>query len=312
MPDTPLLLADLLTLNTAGLADYEAREVLDDAPLLRAMYSEVASNGTVHRYLKQTGVPVVGFRTPTAGRDHSKSTDTAVSIDLKLLDASFNVACAIADGHVRGAEALLQREAIRHLKQALKHMEKTLIYGTANDAAGFSGLIQATGIDALADPMVINAGGAANRTSVYFIRTAPDDTACTLIAGNDGDIAIGETVRQLVDDGTGKKLFVYATQIEAWMSAKLGTAYDVARIANIGTAANTTLTDAMLSDCLATIPEEFQNNLLIVMNRRSRGQLQKSRTSYHPLGQPAPLPTEWEGFPIITTSSITNAETAVA
>ena len=44
------------------------------------------------------------------------------------------------------------------------------------------------------------------------------------------------------------------------------------------------------------------------MNGRSREQLRNSRTATNANGTPAPLPTEWEGIPIIRTASITNDE----
>jgi hypothetical protein len=45
------------------------------------------------------------------------------------------------------------------------------------------------------------------------------------------------------------------------------------------------------------------------MNGRSREQLRNSRTATTANGTPAPLPTEWEGIPIIRTASIANDET---
>ena len=46
----------------------------------------------------------------------------------------------------------------------------------------------------------------------------------------------------------------------------------------------------------------------ILMSRRSRGQLQRSRTTYSPTGSPSPLPTEYEGIPIIVTDAIRDTE----
>ena len=40
----------------------------------------------------------------------------------------------------------------------------------------------------------------------------------------------------------------------------------------------------------------------------ARERFRGSRTATNPAGNPAPLPTEWEGIPIIRTASIVNSE----
>jgi len=46
----------------------------------------------------------------------------------------------------------------------------------------------------------------------------------------------------------------------------------------------------------------------IFMNGRSREQVRSGRTATNPAGTPAPLPTEWEGIPIVRSASIVNSE----
>ena len=312
MADSLLGLSDLLVINDQNLADLEVSDLLDDAPLLAALAAETASNGTLHSYVKETAAPVVGFRAANTGRDLSHSTDTAVTITLKILDASFQIDKALADAYMKGGPAgLIARELKRHLKAAFAAAELQIVNGVGADAGGFVGLTGASTIDALADGMVYNATGATALSSVYLIRTTPEGNDVTLIAGNDGQLNVGETVEQLVKDGDGKSYPAYTTSVLGWLGLQIGSAQSVGRIANVGAAAGKTLTDAMLGEALSLFPSSRQPNL-IVMNRRSRKQLQLSRTATNATGAPAPRPTEYEGIPILTSEAVLNTETAVA
>jgi hypothetical protein len=85
----------------------------------------------------------------------------------------------------------------------------------------------------------------------------------------------------------------------------------LARICNIGIAAGKTLTDALIYAALATFPSNRPPSVM-VMNKRSLYQLRASRTATNPTGNAAPIPTEVEGIPIISTDSVRLDETAVA
>lgn len=312
MPDSLRTLAEMVTLNDMNLSDAGASDVFNDAPVLARLHAIEASNGTNHKYLKESAAPVVGFRAINAGRDHSKSQDVLVEIALKLLDFTHKTDQALADSYTRGgAAAYLERENARHLRAALQLFERAIFYGTGVDAEAFSGLIAATPIATLAGGMVVNATGAAVRSSVYMIRTTTDERNVCAIGGNGGRFNVGEAFTQLVSDGTGKQYPAYVVPASGWLGVQVGSAKSIARIANLGTANGTTLTDALLSQCFELFPEEAPPTL-IVMNARSRGQLQRSRTTYSPTGSEAPIPQEWNGIPIVCTGSISNAETAVA
>lgn len=309
MADTYLGLTELLKIADMNLADLNVTDLLQDAPLLAALAAGPASNGTQHKYLKETGAPVVGFRAVNAGLENSVSADTLVTITLKILAASFTCDKALADSFPKGAQAWLAREGLRQLKAAFAGAEGQLLYGVGADAAGFVGLADATTLDGLADAMVVNAAGttAATGSSVFLIRTNADGNDCTLIAGNDAKIDVGETVVQRVEDGTGKHYPAYFTPIEGWLGLQIGSAYSVGRIANLTADANKGLTDALIYDALAKFPASRQPNV-IAMNRRSLAQLRKSRTATNVTGAPAPRPTEVEGIPIVVTDQIKSTE----
>lgn len=309
MADNIATLADLVVINDQRVADIDVSDIIDGAPVLAALFADVASDGTIHRYLKETGAPVVGFRDPDEGRAHSKSTDELVSINLKVLDASFHVIKVLADAYSKGPDAMIAREAKRHLRAAFALAEKQIFNGL--DAKGFSSLISE--LSYIGHPMVYSAGGSTALTSVWMLRSTPDLAGVTVITGRDGNIDIAETFVQFIEDANQKKLAAYMTPIEGWLGLQVGNAYSVARAANIdaGGSGGHPLDDDMLSELFALFPED-QPPTHIVMNKRSRKQLQQSRTATSPSGAPAPWPTEWEGIPIISTASITNTETAVA
>lgn len=313
MADNFQTLADLIKIDTAGVSDIDVSDLLNKAQIISLLAAGTASNGTQHQYLKETGAPVVGFRDVNVGHDTSKSDDTLITIALKILSANTMVDKALADAHKKGPGALVARESRRHLKQAFFEAEKQMIYGTGNLADGFDGLVDNATVSSLAGEMVINAGGTTINTasSIWFIVTNDDESDVTVITGRDGQIDIDDTIVTKHVDGTGKSYPVYYTPIEGWLGMQVGSKYSVGRIVNVTEDAGKGLTDDLLSKMLELFPSD-KVPAMIGMSRRSRGQLQRSRTTYSPTGMPAPLPAEYEGVPIVTAESISNVEALVA
>lgn len=311
MADTFQTLAHLVKINDQNLADIELSDILDDAPLMRALAADVASNGTDHKYVKETTAPVVGFRAVNVGRENKKSDDTLVTINLKILDASFAVDKALAVSYRRGAEAYVAREARRHLKAAFFKAEQQFINGTDADSDGFNGLSDALG---LANAMTYDATGSTADTgsSVYLVRTNADGVDCTAITGNDGMIDMGDTVEQAIEDRANNGRFTgLYTGIEGWLGLQVGSAYSVGRICNLTAQAGKGLTDDMIYEALSLFPASRQPNLL-AMNRRSLKQLRTSRTATNQTGAPAPRPTEVDGIPVVVTDAILSTEAILA
>lgn len=308
MADDLMTLADLATLNDQNAADMGATDIFNAAPLLSVLHATTASNGTTHQYIKETGAPVVGFRAANTGRDHSKSADQLVTITLKILDATFHKDKAIADAYMKGgAPALMAREAKRHLRAGLRKAEEQLINGA--DVAGFSGMKDE--LNALAHAMVISAGGSAvgAQSSVYAVRTTSDEANVCAVMGQNGNITIGEFHEQAIADSTGKLFDAYVQSILAWLGMQIGGVKSMARLANAG--ADGALNDSKMSDLFELFPEEAPPTHF-VMNMANLGRLRKSRTATNATGAEAPYPTEWNGIPIITTSSILSTEAVVA
>ncbi|MBX3444261.1 MAG: hypothetical protein KF774_17800 [Planctomyces sp.] len=310
MSNTFSTLTDLAKINDRSIADLEISDLLDDAPFFKHLAAEPSSNGTEHKYTKETGAPVVGFRAPNVGRDLSKSTDTLVTLQLKILDAGFAVDKAVADAYRGGPEAWIAREGRRHIKAAFAKGEGSILNG--DSGASFDGLRQA--MPYLDTPGVVNAAGntANQQSSIYLVRTNGDGNDVTLIGANQGgdgiDIAMGETVVQVMPDGSGKPLPMYYTPVSTWLGLQVGGKYSIVRIANIGAA--TAVDDDMIYAALAEFPTGRQPNL-ILMNRQHLKKLRQSRTATNATGAPAPRPADVDGIPIIVTDFLTQTEPVV-
>ena len=307
-------LAGLVQMNDQNLADLDMSDLLDDAPLLKFLLAVGASNGTDHKYLKQTVASSNAFRAVGAGLTKTPSQDQLVTDTLKILDGSFSVDKALADAYTKGgAEAFMARELKRTMKQRMFEAESQVINGVNNDAGGFIGLRDDTQLDALADEMVVEAatpGAGVNlQSSVYFLREGIDDVA--VIAGNDGRFDVAEEatiIEKAVNPGTDNKVFpAYYIAICGYLGFQIGAARSAARLCNI----QGTLTDDDLYEALALFPSARQANV-IAMNRGSLKALRASRTAVNPTGSPAPMPTNLDGIPIIVTDSITQIEAVVA
>lgn len=307
MADDMFVLADFVG-DALDLSPAQVTDLSLAAPFLTALPMVTSSNGTNHKYMKETGAPVVGFRAVNAGRELDSSVDTVVSLDLKVLDFSWAVDYALAKAWRKGgAPALIAREGLRHLKAALFQFEKQIFYGTGNDSGGFAGLLDNAQFDALADGMVVNAAGSTANTasSVWLVTASPD--ACCSVMREGNPIELGETVVIDMLDGSSKHYPAYYTPASTWCGLQIGGAFDIVRIANLTEDSGKGLTDDLIYTALSKFPGG-RVPTHIVMNRRSLAQLRKSRTATNATGTPAPIPREVEGIPILVTEAITSTE----
>jgi len=310
-------LAGLIVLNDKNNDDIEVSNLLEDAPLMQTLFAKEASNGTQHKYVRQTVASASAFRAVNTGLLKTFSQDEQITDTLVNLDGSFYVDVAIADGFSAGPEAYIQRELVRTMRQRLFSLEQQVLLGVGADANGFIGLADDTTLDASSDAQVVQpatpGAGSAN-TSVWLLRSGDDD--CSVIMGNGGEVVVGETIVQAVYEDTTtdlKSYPAYYTPVSAYAGFQLGGTYSAARLCNINTASpvsTTALTDEDIYGALALFPAGRQPNT-IVMNRTALQMLRNSRTAVNATGAPAPRPTEVEGIPIVVTDAITNAEATI-
>lgn len=305
MPDSYLTTSDVAHFNKTDM-DILVSDVLDDAPFLSVLAARTVL-GNTFKYTKITGNAAAGFRDVNDGVENTKSTYTSITLDLKVLDASFGVDVAAAQSDERGLEHLMAIEGLAHLRQAMAEVEQQIFYGTANDAKGFVGFAGQSNLNNIADAQVVNATGttASTGSSVYLVRTG--DADCQVLWGQSGMIEIGE--RQIVEragSATGR-FPAYYHPIVGWCGLKIGSVHSVVRIANLTEDSGKGLTDALLSRAMQIFPASRGPNY-VVMNRRSLGQLQRSRTATNPTGAPAPFPQEAFGVPIVVTDQLSSTE----
>ena len=309
MPHNYPTLADLVA-DRFQLADDLASDLLNDAPFLRMLPMVEASDGTVDRYPKKVGEPVVGFRTVSTGRDMSKGSTIEMVAALALLDWTSELPTAQA--HANRKLSPMQHvmdHALEHLAAALSAYEKQVFNGKiAGDAVGFDGFLDTETLGNSDSEMVVNAGGTAvgAATSVYAVRLG-DGAVKGVRKGYGEAFEVGETVVSKIDDGTGKTLPGYYTPGEAWLGLRMGSKFSVGRICNITDQDNHRLDDQLISKLLAKFPAG-KGATHLVMNRDAQQMLQASRTATNPTGAPAPFPETAYKLPITTTDSITSTE----
>ena len=300
---------DLLQLADGNISDIDVSDLLEETPLLKAMSSIVASNSTSHEWLKKTAAPAAGFRAINDGVENTKATYTKITQALKLFDAGFDIDMGLLKAE--GGEALKRREAIDHLTAAFVGMESQIIYGTDSDAVGFNGFADLSSVDAVADEMVVDAGGttASTASSVWAIRLG--ESAVSAVYGLGGQIEIGQEYSVLRSGSVTGSYDAMRTPILFYGGLQVATNYDLGRIANVTEDAGKGLTDDLLSELIGKFPAGRAPNV-IAMSRRSLRQLQQSRTATNPTGSPAPFPSDAFGVQLVATDQISDTEAILA
>jgi hypothetical protein len=308
-------LAGLVQFNDKNLADLNVTDLLQDAPLLSIMAAQPASNGTLHKYLKQTTASSAAFRAALNGITKVNSADTLVEDTLKIVDASFDTDVALANSYKGGKDAWLQMELMRSMRQVFSYVEKQIFYGAGNDANGFAGLADNAQLDALGDAMVINAGGSNSntQTSVFILRHSLEDVC--FILGNNGNFVVEEEPTIIRQAGSSSGFYpAYFVPVTGYAGFQIGSAFSAARIANVemqSLDSTTALTDDHIYAGLSKFPAGRGPNV-IVMNRNASRLLRQSRTACNPTGAPAPFVNAVENVPIIVTDSIKSTEAVVS
>lgn len=278
--------------------------------------------GTSYKTGIRTGLPTVAFRAANEGQTPSKSTFRQMLIEAFIAGGQIEVDKAVADANEDGAAALQAIEASGVMQAAMRTIGSQIWYGVTNDAKGFPGLKAATpfgGTTAAGDALTVDAVGttATTASSVYMVKFGLKDV--TLIGGNNKAWQLDEfTVQQIVAANSGK-MTAYVAGLTAWIGLQVGNENAVRRLANVTADSTKTCTDAKLTSLLATFPVGHVPDA-IFMSRRSRSQLQASRTvtlqgqgTTRPNQElVAPIPTSFEGIPIVATDSILNTDTIEA
>ena len=309
-------------LDVAKLRGNDATVGLIEANIKAAPEAELfpfrTIRGTSYKTGIRTGLPTVGFRNANEGQTPTKSTFEQKIIEAFIFGGQNEIDKAVADADERGAEYLKALEASGVTLAAMRAIGSQIWYGTTQDAKGFPGLKAATvfgGTTQNGDPLTINATGstASTASSVYAVKFGEQDV--TLIGGNDSAFTLGEwMIQQIVTSGTAK-MTAHVNALTAWIGLQVAHENCVRRICNLTAQTGKGLTDPLLALLLDSFPIGFKPDA-IFMSRRSRSQLQASRTvALYGQGptrpnQPtiAPIPTEYDGIPLVASDSILNTD----
>ena len=305
MADDYYTSAEIITFNESDLS-FDISDVLNRAPLIRRL-SAFAVDGTQLKMVKKTADPSVGFRLLNDGVENDVADYTQVTVDLAIADASFNVDIAAAEGYRLGPAAFLALQMRNHMEAMMFKIEQELIYGANTN--GFASL--ADELDAVADATVISAGGttASTGSSVWAIKTGMNDTQ--IAWGNQGVIEAKDTTIIRTAGSSSGHFGSYWTPVTGYCGLIYGSAWSAGRLANITEDSGKGLTDDLISQLLEKFPAGRGPDML-VMSRRSLGQLQRSRTSYSPTGQPATIPESAFNIPIILSDAVSNTEALIS
>lgn len=290
-------------------------EVLTSAPEARIFPMRTIS-GTSYQTLKRTGLPTTGFRTANAGIAASKSTYTNELVQTYLFGGTITCDVAVANAAEDGPDAVKADEASGVMKSALIELGKQIWYGVSEDSLGFPGLKAFT---AAGSTYTLDATGTTGSTasSVYAVKFG--NQGVQLVAGRGNAFSLGDWFEQLVLDGNNLPYRAYCNTLEGWIGMATASSYCVGRIYNLTADSGKGLTDALLNTLEAKFPVGVVPDAYF-MSRRSRSQLQNSRTAtaVYAMGMRrqsdgtdivAPLPTaSASGIPIYATDSILNTD----
>jgi hypothetical protein len=271
--------------------------------------------GTSFDTFKRTGLPTVGFRNANEGVTPSKSTLTRGSVLCSILGGAIQCDKAVAQAFEDGSAAFEMIEADGVMKAALQAIGRQVFYGVTTDAKGFPGM-KAFTPKATATACVSSGGSDAGvQSSVYAVVFG--EKFAQLVLGNEASIDLSDFRDESFLDGEGKLVPGRVGDLTGWIGLALNHADCVKRLCNVGADTETgdTCSDSKLADLLDLFPVGVVPNA-IFMSRRSRKQLQKSRTvtlsgqGKDRPNQPiiAPTPQDYEGIPIIATDSILNTD----
>ncbi len=304
---TQLTLLDVA--KEAGTIGQLVEENLRYSPEL-SVFPTRSITGRNYKTFVRTAFPDVGFRTANDGHTPGKSTFEQRFFETYLFGGVIQFDKAIVQGRMSDWE---MKESNGVVKNALLKLGSQIWYGTTTDSKGFPGIKAVT---ALGGPIVLDATGntSSTQSSAYFVKFGEDDA--TLILGEGGMLALDPFENQLIDGITaGTKIPGRVSSMTAWAGLQVGNVNCVGRIANLTVAVP--LTDSLISQLLEKFPVGYTPDAIFI-NRRSRGQLQRSRSVVlqgqgkgdigSTSGLVAPLPTEAFGIPIITTDSILSTD----
>jgi hypothetical protein len=305
-----LTLLDIAKSNGSDAVVGLIEESLSAAPEMK-MFPARTIKGTSYKTLIRTGLPTVGFRNANEGFAASKSTYATKNVEAYILASRLVCDIAVLAAGEDSPEVYKAREAAGVMEQALREIGSQIWYGTATDAKGFPGLKAICDSSMLVDA---NGSSASTGSSVWAVKFG--DQFVQLVFGNNTTFDLSDWRTESVLDSGGSNSFpAEVADLTTWVGLQCVNKYACGSIYDRTADSGKGLTDSLMADLLGKFPVGVRPDAFF-MSRRSLSQLQKQRTvtlfgnakTRPDQGVIAPLPTEYDGIPIVATDSITNTE----
>ncbi len=282
----------------SGFAYPLIEESMQHAPELNTVPAS-PMNGDTMTLTVRTDLPTVAFRKYNEGTARSKSKFETRVFQAMPLSHQIGVDKELADNQVdRGR--FLQSHAAAVMEAKLRLISSQFYYGVNADANGFPGLIAQTNSGAT---HVVDATGSSAKSSVWLLGLGPEKIEFLLPNGRTATLEPDWKV-ETIEDADGDPYQAYVNWLNGSIGLRVANKNSAVRIKNLGTAAGKTLTDALLYQALELADELKFMPTHIFMRGRSLEQLRASRTATNAKGDPVPMPTDWNGIPIIRTQGL--------
>lgn len=261
--------------------------------------------GTSYKTLVRTALPSVGFRRANQGTARTKSRYEERTVETYIMNPRWGVDKAVAARSEDGWQALLADEAEAHVEASWQTVAKQFYYGPDNggDSLGFPGLLDSYD----STNMVIDAGGTTADTgsSVWFVKFGPKSVQW--VYGQNGQFETSEVDERDMTDADSNNYTGYHQELHAYPGLQVTSNQYVVRIKKLTEDSGKGLTDDLVAKAL----EKFRVGIVpdvMFMTKRSRRQLQLSRTATNATGAPAPIPEESHNIPIAVTEALLDTE----
>lgn len=276
-----------------GLIDEAYREVPEVGKIAARTIK-----GINYKTFVRTANPTAAFRKANNGAAVTKGTYEERLVECFILDVPWHCDKAIADSYEDGPEAYIALEASGIVNAAMQRAAAQMWYGA--DANGFPQIAATSG-------MTVDAGGttASTGSSVWAVKLGPQGVQW--VVGNDGAFELDDPDVQFVNGADGNPMKAYTQSLLVRIGLQVGNLNGVARLKKLTEDSGKGLDDDKLADLISQFPVGYKPDVLF-MSRRSRKQLQQSRTATTPTGAAAPMPVDYDGIPIVATDSIVNTE----
>jgi len=301
-----LTLIDVVKLD-AGIGAPVIDEVILQSKEVSVFPVDVIQGATVELSV-MVGTPTVGFRNANEGTSFARGEFESRIFQSQVIEQPIQVDIQGVLNASKDPGRVLFNHVTATTRAVLNHIGRQTWYaGTAQTGADTKAAPGIVAQSNSAATHVVDATGASAKSSVWFLQLGVESV--DHVYGNDTTLTYGsEWTEETVYDANNKALRALVNMISGRVAPRVANKNAAVRIKNLA-ASTQVLSDALMYQALEKCEVLGMVPNAIFMNPRSLYQLRAGRTATTVTGQPAPLPTDWNGIPIYSTTNISVAET---